>query len=422
MNNVKKMPPVRIADLSNPKLAPEIVDYMRTTARETPIDWSVSGVLNAACEQTGLSDFHEDAHYRERLGVILESMSEDPYLNDFGRLTNYNMLLRYASNRLLIEDIIAKHPEILEQEIARPIIIAGLPRSGTTHMLNLISADQRLRHLPYWESLEPVPASNEVSESRTEDPRRKRCADTLIMQDTIMPYFKNMHEMTADHTHEEIELACMDFSCMLFENYAIVPKWRDYFLSHDQTPHYAYIKRVLKVLQWYYPKERWILKSPQHMEQLKVLQNTFPDASYVLPHRDPLAILISLSTMLSYTARMSCSEVRPEVFSNYWTDRLEQMLRAMMAQMQELPAERTTHVMFDDFMADDLGTIQKIYEVAGFDLDKQARMSMSDYIATHPRGHLGRVEYDVKTLGIDVPRVREVYRFYTDAMQVREEY
>jgi hypothetical protein len=418
----KKAAAVRIMDLVRPEMDSGVLEYMRNAPRETPIDWSVDGVLSKACQQTGLEEFNADAHYKERLALILESMDQDSDLSDFGRLTQHNILVRAASNRLLAEDLIHRHPQILEQEIRQPIIIAGLPRSGTTHMLNLISADQRLRHLPYWESIEPVPVAAEAGASREEDPRRKRCEETLLMQDAIMPYFKNMHEMTADHTHEEIELASMDFSCMLFENYAMVPKWRDYYLAHDQRPHYAYMKRILKVLQWQYPKERWILKSPQHMEQLVVLRDTFPDAAYVLPHRDPLAIVVSLATMLSYTGRMSRSVIRPKEFTRYWADRLERMLSAMVEQMDQLPDAQTVHVRFDDFMADDMSIMSKIYDVANMELDQTALASMSEYVQNHPRGRLGRVEYDLDTLGVDVSDLRKRYRFYTEKFGVREEY
>lgn len=422
MSKDPKAPPISIEDLGKPQLAPDLHEYMQSAVRETPIDWSVEGVLSVARKQTGLDEFNADSSYYERLSVILESMDEDKDLSDFGRLTNFNILTRIAVNRLRIEDIVAKHPEILEEQIRAPIIIAGLPRSGTTHMLNLISADERLRHLPYWESLEPVPHADEKGAPRAKDPRRTRCTEELVMQNAIMPYFKNMHEMTADHTHEEIQLACMDFSCMLFENYAVVPRWRDYFLAHDQSPHYAYIKKVLQVLQWHVPKERWVLKSPQHMEQLPVLHKIFPDACYVLPHRDPLAIVVSLATMMSYTGRMSRTTIRPKVFADYWCDRLRRMLRSMVEHIPKLPTDKTIHVLFDDFMADDLATIGRIYETAKHPMDKATHSAMNHYIKTHPRGRLGRIEYDLDTLGIDVSFMREQFRFYTDEYGIRAEY
>ena len=109
----------------------------------------------------------------------------------------------------------------------------------------------------------------------------------LSFLDAAMPYFKRMHEMTVEHTHEEIQLLAIDFSTMLFETTAPMPTWRDHYLARDQRPSYAYLLRVLKVLQWLRGGTRWVLKSPQHLEQFPALVDTFPDATFVVTHRDP---------------------------------------------------------------------------------------------------------------------------------------
>jgi len=122
--------------------------------------------------------------------------------------------------------------------------------TGTTHLHNLMSADATLRSLPYWESLEPVLPESEQPAPGEPDPRIARTAVALDFVNTTMPYFKRMHEMTVDHVHEEIQLLAIDFSTMLFETTSAMPSWRDYYLTHDQTPHYEYMRTVLKVLQW----------------------------------------------------------------------------------------------------------------------------------------------------------------------------
>ena len=97
-----------------------------------------------------------------------------------------------------------------------------------------------------------------------------------------MPLFKRMHEMTVDHVHEEIQLLAVDFSTMLFETLALMPTWRDYYLAHDQTPHYRYLRTVLQVLSGCGAATRWVLKSPQHLEQFGPL-DAFPDATSSSP-------------------------------------------------------------------------------------------------------------------------------------------
>ena len=120
-----------------------------------------------------------------------------------------------------------------------------------------------------------------------------------------------MHEMTTWHVHEEIQLLAIDFSTMLFETVAPMPSWRDYYQSHDQTSSYRYLRKILQVLQFLRGGERWVLKSPQHLEQFGPLSTVFPDATYVVTHRDPVAVTVSLCTMIAYSARLSADDLDP---------------------------------------------------------------------------------------------------------------
>ncbi|MBV9935113.1 MAG: sulfotransferase, partial [Actinobacteria bacterium] len=117
-------------------------------------------LIAAAVEQTGLDDFGPD-DFRQRLDVLTTSLQKEAGLAPEGIVTNFAQLTQLLKNRLLIQDLLTRHPEIDDVEITRPIIICGLPRTGTTHLHNLISADPSLRSLPYWESLEPVLAESE---------------------------------------------------------------------------------------------------------------------------------------------------------------------------------------------------------------------------------------------------------------------
>ena len=141
-----------------------------------------------------------------------------------------------------------------------------------------------------------------------------------------MPHFALMHEMTTDHVHEEIQLLANDLSTMLFETLGDVPRWRDYYLAHDQTPHYEYLARQLKAMQYLRGGRRWLLKSPQHLEQVPVLDRVFPDSIVVFTHRDPVPVALSMIAMITYSARMHRSPVPVEQIAASWIDRLEQML------------------------------------------------------------------------------------------------
>ena len=152
-------PDIRIADLTAPVLT-ESQRGALAYAEQNPVVFSEPVLLEAARRQTRLSDFGADG-FRARLRVQLQAIEADRDLNALGRLGVWSNLLRYLCNRLRLEDLIRRHPEILEVRLPRPIIVVGLPRTGTTHLLNLLAADTRQRSLPYWESLEPVPVRGE---------------------------------------------------------------------------------------------------------------------------------------------------------------------------------------------------------------------------------------------------------------------
>ncbi len=411
---------IRIEDLRNPVLS-DIQRAALAHGESNPVELTVDAVLDAAMEQTDLVDFGED-DFRERLALWLSEVDEDPERTPLGRFALYNDCLRYASNRLLINDLLSRHPEIHDLEIKRPIIVIGLPRSGTTHLVNLIAADQRLRSMPLWEGQEPVPKPKDGPGEDGVDPRYLRSEAAWQGMKLSSPMIASMHPMNPDHIHEELELQLPDFTSYNQEWVARVPRWRDYYLAHDQTPRYATLKTMLKILQWYRPRDRWILKCPQHLEQLGPLMTTFPDATIVVTHRDPVSVIQSAITMLTYGARMMYVSPRPEFYLEYWTDRIHRLLEASVRDRALLPEGRTVDVLFHDLMSDDMGTVERIYEVAGLEMSNEARAQIVDYIQTNPRGKDGQVVYDLrKVFEVEPGDVRASFDFYLDRFDIRKE-
>jgi len=415
-----KPAPIRIDDLAQPRLT-EMQKAAIASAAGTPRTLGVQQVLDAACQATGLSDFGSE-DFRGRLALWLECVEEDRTLTDLGRSNLHGDFIRLAANRLRVEDQLKRHPEILEVEIERPIIIAGLPRSGTTHLVNLISADSRLRHLPLWESMEPVPAPADAVAPGQEDPRRRRTREYWGQFERLLPHMLAMHEMAPDHTHEEIELQQIDFGSYNLEWLCRPHRWREWYYAHDHTPHYLYGRKVLQLLTWLRGPRRWVLKSPQHMEQLVPLKRAFPDATLVIPHRDPLAVIQSAVTMIAYGDRIRRDPVDPRGTSDYWIPRIEQLLSACVRDRDVWPAEQSLDVLFHEYMADEDGTLEAIYRKAGLPLTAQARSEIRAYLAANPRGKHGRVVYDLAgDFGVDVAAVRERFRFYYDRFPVEKE-
>jgi hypothetical protein len=411
---------IRIDDLADPVLTPDQQKVHDIVSR-MPVTLDEGAVLDAAREKTGLSDFGPD-DFHERLRIWLAAAEEDETLGPLGRARVFGDCVRYAASRLRLEDLIRRHPEILDVEIRRPIIIAGLPRSGTTHLVNLIAADARLRSMPYWESLEPVPVPGETPGPDGLDPRHARCRNAFEREDGLLPHLRAMHYMTPEHVHEEIELQALDFSSYLLEWIATPPRWRDYYLAHDQTPHYAYMRKALQALQWQRGPDRWILKSPQHLEQLVPLLATFPDATIAITHRDPVSVIASTITMLAYGSRLRCVRVDLDGIAAYWIDRVEKLLRACVRDRDVVPAAQSVDVLFHEFMADDVAMVERIYALAGLDMTPDARSSLDRFMDHNPRGKYGRVVYDLEAdFGIDRTALRERFAFYFERFPVRAE-
>jgi hypothetical protein len=410
--------PVRIDDLADPSYSDEvraILDFMEEAGSQLVLE--PDELIAAARAETGLEDFGA-GDFVERLGVLCDAMCREGGFNGAGIMQQHMFILGLLKNRLLIEDLVRRHPEILDEQIAAPIIICGLPRTGTTHLHNLMSADPALRSLPYWESLEPVLPAHEVPEPGVADPRLARTDMALSFLNTALPYFNRMHEMTVEHTHEEIQLLAVDFSTMLFETAAPMPAWRDAYLSRDQRPTYAYLHKVLQVLQWLRGGTRWVLKTPQHLEQFPALVETFPDATFVVTHRDPVSVTASMVTMIAYTARLTRDRVDVERMGHYWADRLERMLRRCAEERDALPADQTIDVHFDAFMADDLAMVARVYDLAGQPLDQRARAAMASFMVAHPRDRFGAVSYDLTQFGLDGAERRRALAFYTERFGV----
>ena len=388
-------------DLAAPQYsvaAQQVRDMMASVAIECPL---TSDALHAAArDATGLDDFGAD-DYRERLDIYLGSLTELDDMHAPGRVNFFSQLCQWLKNRLLLTDLLRRHPEIEDIELAPPVVIAGLPRTGTTHLHNMLAAGPTFRTMQYWESVEPFPLPAE--DGVEPDPRQARMELAVSMMDLLIPHFRSMHEMTTDHVHEEIQLLANDFSTMLMETLAHVPAWRDHYVRSDQTPHYEYLRTQLKAMQFLRGGRRWLLKSPQHLEQLPVLDRVFPGVVVVCTHRDPVPVVLSMLAMVVYAARMYSAAPPVHAIAADWVDRLQLMLAALIRDRDLIGPERSSDIRFDDFMADQVGTVEWVYELAGEPLTAEARAAVDAYLVAHQRNRFGRVITSCEMFGVREP-------------------
>jgi len=411
---------IDITDLRNPILN-DVQKGALAQADAYPVTFVMEEILAEAQAATGLSDFGA-LDFKERLQIWCEAVDDDPNVSGLGRHALRGMFLRYAAQRLRVEDYVKQHPEVLDIVIDRPIVVGGLPRSGTTHLVNLLGADPRLRNLPWWEAVAPVPGPEDTPTAEDPNPRRTREEKNWDITDMLVPYQKIMHEFTPDHISEDIELQCLDFSTYLMEWLVNTPRWRDYYLGHDQTGPYAYLKKVLKVLTHLKGPNRWAIKCPQHMEHLAVLYKTFPDATFVMTHRDPVASVQSAITQMAYNGRIFRKKVDADEKAAYWIDRYKRLLQRYVDQRPGMPDAQTIDVYFHEWTKDQDTILKQIYEKAQLPLTDEALAALHSWLAEHEHGYQGKVVYDLRRdFGLDPNEVRKEYQFYFDAYRVKPE-
>ncbi len=164
-----------------------------------------------------------------------------------------------------------------------------------------------------------------------------------------------------------------------------------------------------------------MLKSPQHLEQLRPLLEVFPDAKIVQTHRDPVTVTASLCTMLAYVARTHTERVDLLEVGRYWSARVEDLLRASVRDRPFVPPEQVLDVRFHEFMADEVTMVKGIYEFSEQPMTEDALRAVKSFMAANPRGRLGRIAYHLEDFGLDLRERRQALRFYQERFDVPDE-
>lgn len=412
---------VRIPDLREPRRDAR-EQAIHEYALRLEVDLDPNRIVAEARAATGLDDFG-DPTLLGRLAAQARAVDGDAGLSGLGRKIVRDRLVGLLKARLRFEHFLRRYPEALDVELEAPIIVVGLPRSGTTHLVNTLAADARFRSMPWWEVQEPVPVLGDGPGRDGIDPRYLRCLAAHEASRAASPLVALMHDRPPSSIEEDCELVDLDLCSYTLEWHARVPAWRDHYLALDQRAHYAFLRKELQVLTFLRGPNRWVLKTPQHLEQLGPLMETFPDATIAFTLRDPVAVLQSAITMLAYGDRLRRVQVDADGLAAYWTDRIERLLRAAVRDVHRIPRDQRVDVEFGAFMSDDFATVARILDVAGVGISDTARKQIEGYLAGNPRGKDGRIVYDLRgDFGLEPSELHDRFGFYYEAFpQVRRE-
>ena len=358
-------------------------------------------LIARACKQSGLGDFGDETFFGE-LQRLCEALREQAGLSFLGRQMASAALLQALRIQLEMQRCIASNPAIVAQPIRRPLIIVGMPRTGTTILHELLALDPANRAPRAWEVDAPCPPPQ--AHNHASDPRITVLDRRLAMVDKLVPQLRRMHRMSAELPQECVAITAHAFSSMQWSTTFRIPAYSDWLLHDaDHASSYRFHQRFLQLLQWRYPTNRWLLKSPGHLWSLAALLRQYPDACLVQTHRDPLQIVSSLTSLVCTLRTMASDSVQPQAVASEWASTCAVALHASLRARQQgvVAPEQIVDLQFRDFMRDPAGTIAAIYERFGFEFSASFATAIARYIAANPADKHGRHRHNFASTGLD---------------------
>ena len=385
-----------------------------------PIKLDVDGLLEKAAASTGLSDFGGD-EFRKPLHRLIDCLEKDADLTTMGRIVARSDLIRTLENRLRFVDLFREHPEISDETITRPIFVVGAPRTGTTIFHDLLAMDPNIRVPLTWETSYPHPPP-ETETFRT-DPRIAQVQGDLDRLDQLLPDFKKMHPMGAERAQECVAITSHDFASMIYQTQFEVSAYDRWVLDHDMHSALKWHRRFLQVLQWKAPGERWALKSPQHLWHIEHTHREYPDALFVQTHRDPVRVVVSISSLVAALRRLSSDHVSLPQVAEYYATALAKAFDNTMAYRRSgrLPKDQVVDLYFQDFLQDQIGTVRRAYEHFGLELSDAAASAMQTFLDDNAADKHGQHSYSLADTEIDENTIRELFHDYETYFDIPRE-
>ena len=358
--------------------------------------------------------------FLEGLDIALASLEDEAALHLLGRWMTRRFLLRLLEVRLQICDWVRSDPGVRDEQIIEPLFVVGAPRTGTTVLHALLSADHRHRVPLGWEFLRPVPPPQ--AETHDSDPRIALADAELRGPQLVTGGLDAIHAYAGRMNKECLSAMSFAFRGEEFISRYNTPSYIDWLQSCDMTPAYEMHRLVLQILQRKMPTEKWVLKSPVHLHNLPVLLDTYPDAQLVITHRDPLAILGSVTSLIATLRWAHSDDVDTRIIGQYHADLYHRDLDGLVDLVANgvLPGDRVAHGSFTDFNADGVAVVARIYNELGIELPQDVREQMTAALVASPREKHGDHTWSFEWLALDPDEQRERFARYCDAFGVAD--
>jgi hypothetical protein len=371
-------------------------------------------LAEASARAGGLGDFGP-GDFRQGLVVLADALEKEARLSSQGRALLREKLLAQLVNRLVIEDHCRRFPEILELQINDPLVIVGLPRTGTTLLQRTLAVDPQFSKAQWWETRYPAPLGGETLEQPLQRIGRARAEVAAMIE--FLPQLLAIHPLDAEQPDEEFMLMEHSFLCAM-DSYVNVPSYTAWLDRQDQTQVYRYLKRTLQFLQWQQarrgiaPGRRWLLKSPQHLHTLELLFDVFPGAQVVLTHREPARTIPSLASFIHTLWQLYSDQADAQAVGEQWNRRMARALRHAMAVREGMPAGRFLDVQFEDTLAAPQAVVERIYRFAGLECTPKVRAAMGQWLSANGREKRAPHLYSPEQFGLRDALLQRDYAEY----------
>ena len=370
----------------------------------------------------GLEDFG-DPSFRPGLEQLCRALNAEAHLSAQGHATFDQKLTAQLANRLWMEDAIRRHPEILEETIAPPLIIVGLPRTGTTKLHRLLSRDPRFYWMAFWESQMPVPLPGEPIDDPS--PRIKQGQAIVDMMTNAMPELMAIHPMENLEADEEFML--MEHSFLAdFNAYAHIPRYMAWLATQNERPAYDLLIRMLQYLQWQKRQrgisaQRWILKAPHHLHRMALLLQAFPDACVVQTHRDPVESIPSIASFVHTLHAIYSDSPDAKAVGATWSARMRGGLEHTMAVRDQAQGSHNfVDVAFKDTVTQPLQVVETLYTAIGWDIAPATREAMAQWLHADAEHHAQNAHrYSAEGFGLSPEGLKQDFARYI-ARHLRE--
>lgn len=366
-------------------------------------------LLRAARRVTRLSDFGDEG-FRLPLRRLLRSYDEDDPPSPSGRLIRRVDFADMLANRLRVERAIARDPRIADDPVRSPLIVTGLPRTGTTLLQRLLSLDPDARALLTWEAMWPAA----ISRRRTgrADPRIRYTRRLVWMARRLLPGIDRVHPLDPEGPEECTRLLDSSFRCAYFAVENRLPGYAAWLESEGpdaMVPAYRWYARQLQVLQSQRPASgRWVLKSPAHLGNLGPLLRVIPDARIVINVRNPRETVASACSLFALLYGTTAEDARTGRMGPGVAASLARALTQGLETAARDPA-RVRVVHYDDLVARPVATLEAVHARFGLPFPAAFESSARAWLAANPQGRHGVHRYDLESFGLDAETVDRLF-------------